>query len=74
VTASQKHRIAEQIRAAIERSDLSRYEIAKRSGVDQAILSRFVAGNAGLNLDSIEKLAPVLGIRVVTTAGKKRGA
>jgi transcriptional regulator with XRE-family HTH domain len=46
----------------IEMSDLTVYEIGKRSGVDKAQLSRFLSGKAGLTLDSLEKLAPVLGI------------
>lgn len=51
------------IRDSVERSKLSRYEIAKRSGVDQAALSRFMNGGS-LRVESIERLCPVLGLRL----------
>lgn len=68
MTAAQRKRIAEKIRSAIERSELTRAEISRRSGVDQAILSRFVNGTGGLTLESIERLAPVLGFDITTAA------
>lgn len=65
MTAAQKRMMSTRLRSAIERSELSRYEIAKRSGVSQSVLSRFVNGTGSLTLDAIEKLAPVLGIDLV---------
>ncbi len=54
------------IRESVDGSKLSRYEIAKRSGVDQAALSRFMNGGS-LRLESIERLCPVLGLRLTIT-------
>ncbi|MBI1900489.1 MAG: helix-turn-helix transcriptional regulator [Planctomycetia bacterium] len=52
--------------AAVERSSgLSRYEIWKRTGVDQATLSRFVNGERLLSLDAVDKLAEALGLEIV---------
>ena len=51
------------LRRAIEECGLSRYEIAKRSGVTQATLSRFMA-NGGIKLDSVDKLLDVLDLEV----------
>lgn len=58
--------IADVIREAVRRSELTRYEIAKRSGIDQAALSRFVRGGS-LRIESLEKLCPVLGLRLTLT-------
>ena len=60
----QRQSITEAVRKAIEESALTRYEIAKRSGVSQSSLSRFARGETTLSLESIEKLAPVLGVRI----------
>lgn len=59
--------IAVVIRDAVLRSELTRYEIAKRSGIDQAALLRFVRGGS-LRIESLEKLCPVLGLRLSVTA------
>jgi transcriptional regulator with XRE-family HTH domain len=53
--------ILAELRNAVRASELSRYEIARRSGVDEAALSRFVAGGS-LRVESIEKLCPALGL------------
>ena len=64
-------RITEQIREAIGSSELSRYEIAKQSGVDQATLSRFVSGERSITLETAEKLCPVLGLELLVRRRKK---
>lgn len=65
MNAAQRLALADKIRAAIEKSELSRYAIAKRTGIDQAGLSRFMNGAYSLRLDTFERLAAVLGIEVV---------
>jgi transcriptional regulator with XRE-family HTH domain len=65
VTERERKRLSDQIRACIESSDLSRYELAKRTGVTQASLSRFMSGQTALSVDSIEKLAPIFGLELV---------
>lgn len=54
--------ITGQLRHAIKESGLTRYEIWKRSGVDQGALSRFVNGKQSLTLNMVDKLAGVLGL------------
>lgn len=58
------------LRAAIIDSELSRYEIAKLSGVAASVLSRFVSGERGMTLTAAAKVAKVLGLVLVKT---KRG-
>ena len=53
------------VRAAIEGCGVSRYRLAKASGVSQALLSRFIHGQVSLSLRSLDRLAPVLGLKIV---------
>ena len=71
MTAKELQKLADQVRAAIAASDLSQYEIAKRSGVDEASLSRFMNGKGSLSFASLEKIAPVLRLQIIV-GGKKR--
>lgn len=52
------------LRAAIQVSGLSLGELERRAGVDRASLSRFLRGERGLTLDTVDLLAPVLGLRL----------
>jgi transcriptional regulator with XRE-family HTH domain len=65
MTAAERRRILDAIREAIAKSDLSAYELAKRSGIDKAALSRFINSGAGLSIESIERIAPALGLEIV---------
>lgn len=66
----QKSALLDQIRAALADSGLSMYEVSKRSGVDQATLSRLMHRERGISVESLEKLAPVVGLRIVMTKRK----
>jgi transcriptional regulator with XRE-family HTH domain len=63
--------ISTAVRRAIERSGLSRYEICKATGIDKAGLSRFMTGERGLTTASLDKLAPLLGLRIVVEPAKR---
>lgn len=66
--AKRPRSISDQLRAAIAdagRAGVTRYRISKETGVDQAALSRFVHGNQGLDLSSVDRLAAYLGLRLV---------
>lgn len=49
----------------------SRYVIAKESGVSAAQLSRFMTGERGLSLDSVERVAAYLGLELVLRRAAK---
>jgi transcriptional regulator with XRE-family HTH domain len=53
------------IRRAILEAPISRYELARRVGVTQATLSGFVNGKHGIGSDLLDRIAPVLGLRLV---------
>ena len=65
--------LSDQLRRIIADSGMSRYEISKRSGVPEATLSRFFNRKTGLTTDTLDKLAPVLGIELVAKRPKKKG-
>jgi len=52
------------IRRAILESGQTRYAIAFKCGVDQAVLSRFMAGKSSLSLATVDKLVDGLDIEV----------
>jgi transcriptional regulator with XRE-family HTH domain len=61
---------SDQLRKAIDNSNLSRYAICKEIGVPQSLLSRFMHGKGGLSVETIDKLCKLL--RVNLTANKSR--
>ena len=62
--------LSDQIRAAVDRSGMSRYRICQESGIDQPSMSRFMSGQGGLSVERLDQLAAVLDLRIV--AGKSR--
>lgn len=50
-----------QIRKLIDSSEKSRYRIAIETGIDHAVLSRFMNGKGGLSMSSLDALAELLG-------------
>ena len=59
-------KFSDQIRAAVENCGTSRYRIAAETGIDAGALCHFVAGRRGLSMDSLDKLADYIGLRVAT--------
>jgi transcriptional regulator with XRE-family HTH domain len=64
-------KLSEQVRRAVAESGMSRYAICKSIGMDQSIMSRFMNGKGGLQQDSLDRLADLLGLDIV--ARGKRG-
>ncbi len=63
--------IAETVRKAIAECGMSRYELAKRTGVSQSTLSRFALGKSSLTLEKLDALASVLGISVTVKRSRR---
>jgi plasmid maintenance system antidote protein VapI len=57
--------VSEHLRARILDGGVSRYRIAKDTGIEQSALSRFISGERGLSQDAIDTLADYLGLRIV---------
>ena len=66
--------LSDQLRRAIQESGLTRYAIHKATGVDQSVLSKFVRGERGLSMDTVDAIGKCLGLRLVseTQPGRKR--
>jgi len=62
--------ISETIRKAIRECGMSRYQLSKRTGASEGTLSRFMSGENSPTLDTLEKLAGLLGLDL-TVRGKR---
>jgi transcriptional regulator with XRE-family HTH domain len=58
------------LKTAIQQSGLTRYEIAKRTGVPPTSLMRFMRGETSLRLDKADAITDCLGLELA----KKRKA
>ncbi len=54
----------QQLQQIILQCGMTRYELAQKSGVAEAVLSRFMAGKRGMTTDTLDRQAPVLGLRI----------
>ena len=64
-------RFSDQVRDAVEASGMSRYAICKAIGLPQSAMSRFMTGKGGLSMDTLDKLAELLGFYVATRPRRK---
>ena len=59
--------ISRALREAIENSGMSASSLAERSGVARRAIDRFLAEERDVRLDSVDRLAEALGLRLVET-------
>ena len=59
-----RQKVSEQIRRLIDSSGMSRYEIAKQTGIDQSAISRFMTGERGLSMTALDTLGELLDLEV----------
>jgi transcriptional regulator with XRE-family HTH domain len=64
--------ISEQLREAIESAGMTRYALAKATGVSESQLSRFVNGTSGLGVEAIDKLCAYLGLHLAAIESKPK--
>ena len=60
--------LSEQVRRVILDSELTQYRISKLAGMSQAQLSRFMATGAGISIETLDRIAAVLKLRLVVDA------
>ena len=68
----QRLSLSDELRQEIERSGVSRYSIWQQTGIDQGSLSKFMDGERGLSIESIDTIAELLGLHICTADAKSR--
>ncbi len=63
--------LRKQLLQAIERSKLNRKQIADKAGISHSVLYEFCAGKRSLTLNTITKIADVVGIEFRSKRPKK---
>ena len=58
--------LTDQIRQAIDDSGLTRYRIAKETGIDESALAKFYNGHRGLSMEALNALGEFLGLRIIS--------
>ncbi len=65
----QRPNMTTMIRRAVQQSKVSRRELCRQAGIDAGNLSKFLSGSPsgsrGMTVRSLEKLAPLIGLRLV---------
>ncbi|HTM54860.1 MAG TPA: helix-turn-helix transcriptional regulator [Pirellulales bacterium] len=62
-------KLSDQIRQAIDESGLTRYRIAKETGIDESALAKFYNGRGGLSMEAVDRLGEYLQLTI--TLGRK---
>lgn len=60
---------SDQLRQAIDDSGVSRYRIAKSTGISESTLSKFYLGQRGLSMEALNALGEFLQLKI--TSGRK---
>ena len=63
--------MSEQIKQAVAESGQSQYAIGKATGISPSTLSRFVSGERGLPMKTLDRLADYLDLNITTGKGRK---
>jgi transcriptional regulator with XRE-family HTH domain len=61
--------LTDQLRQAIDDSGLTRYQIAKATGIDESALAKFYNGHRGLSMGALNTLGEFLQLTI--TLGRK---
>jgi hypothetical protein len=69
--AKKRTKFSDQIRRAIDNCGQSRYAISKATGIDESALCRFMSGERGLPMKTLDILADYLDLNITTGTGRK---
>ena len=64
--------VLKQICHAIESNGQTRYAISKATGIPQSQLSRLMAGESGLSIDSLERLVNHLNLEIIIRRKRRK--
>ncbi len=71
MTKARPKKLTDQLRQAIDDCGLTRYEIAKQTGIDESALAKFYNGRRGISAKALDRLGEFLELRL--TMGRKPG-
>lgn len=63
--------LTDQLRQAIDDSGITRYRIAKETGISESALAQFYNGHRGLSMEALNALGEYLQLKI--TLGRKPG-
>jgi len=63
-----------QLRDIIASRELTAYAVGRAAGVDTAVIARFLGGERDIRMETADKIAAALGLRLVEVAGAKAKA
>jgi len=66
-------KLSDQVRQAVDESGQSRYAIGKATGIDAATLSRFMSGERGIPMKTLDVLADHLDLNIAIGTGRRKG-
>jgi DNA transposition AAA+ family ATPase len=61
----QSNLLTDQLRQAIDDSGLTRYQIAKETGIDESALAKFYNGHRGLSMHALNALGEFLQLTII---------
>jgi ribosome-binding protein aMBF1 (putative translation factor) len=56
--------LSQGLRAAIQKSGRSVYQISKEANVSQIVISRFLSGERDIRMETADRLADILGLQI----------
>jgi len=65
--------LTEQLRQAIDGCGLTRYQIAKATGIDESALAKFYNGHRGLSMAALNALGKFLRLKITLGRRPKKG-
>jgi len=63
-------KFSDEIRDAVRNCGETRYRICVETGIDKAVLCRFVQGKVGLSMETLDRLADYLGLHLAKKGGR----
>ena len=67
-----KLKLSDQLRDAIRNAGCSRYEICRQTGIDQSVLSKFMSGERGVSLTTVDMLCEFLKVDLTKRRDKRK--
>ena len=66
-------KLSDQIRLAVDQSELSRYRIAKSTSISHPTMSRFMARRGGLSMEFADRVADFLDLNILIDDKQEAG-